>query len=73
MKWCHSRAGKKEVYFFFPSSEKRGEADVLERKNVQELKKSAVSDAPHLGQAGWCEIRVRLPSDYNERIHTCAA
>ncbi len=34
--WCRSPAGKKEVYFFFPSSEKRGEADVPERKNVQE-------------------------------------
>ncbi len=31
-----SQPRRKEVYFFFSSSEKRGKADVLERKNVQE-------------------------------------
>ena len=55
--WYVSRAGKKEVYFFFRSSEKRGEADVLEGKHVQEY--IVVSGAASFAgrQAGWCEIR----------------
>ncbi|MFZ2513315.1 MAG: hypothetical protein WAW63_02560 [Candidatus Saccharimonadales bacterium] len=43
--WYVSHAGKKEVYFFFPSSEKRGEANVLEGKHVQEPTKPAVRPA----------------------------
>jgi len=55
--WYVSRAGKKEVYFFFPSSEKRGEANALEGKHVQEFIEISGVRCSASEQAGWCEIR----------------